>query len=203
MSLSDIKVRRDDDRLAHGIVKSRHNEIVANARRDSAMIFKAKSAEAMIEALKKHLGKRLVTIEAKRLKGSRAKVSVMCAESCTCGTYVLYAVYWLGDQKQKIHFVPLSLAVDQHAVARAVHRTVGCGDVDEAVRVIFNAVLHWNDAPSLKEGERAILRGFGGEARVIREDGYVIVKTWLDVEDLPEWKRKSAIDKKLTVEFQR
>jgi len=202
MSLSKIKVHRGDDRLAHGIVKSRRDEIVAKADRDRAMISKSKSASAMIESLTKHYGKRILAVFPHRLKGSRAKAEVMCAEACEDGSYVLALYTWRGNCDPKMTrdiFIPLE--VSAHAVARAMQRSLGVGDVDEAVRIIFLSALNWFDSTILPEGKQAVLRGFGGEARVERSSGWIVVRTWLGVEDLPEWKRESAMARELTVEF--
>lgn len=203
MKLSSVKVSKSDDRLAHGLVKSRAAQLFdPKFRGPSLKRFRdIKSAKALVEYLTKTYGKRLLHLRAGRLTGDRARVDAFVADACAEGGYVLGTFQWLGNVRPHLQVDVLGCYVDPHAVARMIQREVGAGDVDEAVAKVFRPLVEWGARGEKPQGNRMTLRGFGGELRCICSDtGFVVGKTWIDTDSLPEWKRAEAEKPELTVE---
>lgn len=204
MKLSCLKVSKSDERLAHGVVKSRAAQLFEPKYRSlSLRKFKEiKTAKALVEFVTNKYGKRVLYLYAGRLTGERARVDAIVADACKEGGYMLGIVSWYGNlpPSQRLQMDVRQCYVEHHAVARMIHRGLGSGDVNEAVARIFRPLIAWGSKGETPTHNRIILRGFGGEVRCIVDQGWIIAKTWIDSDSLPEWKREQANAEELTVQ---
>lgn len=182
---ADLRIRHNDDRLAHGVVKSAAIEQIEIAERTVRRLRKSANATKFALGCVSYFGQRICTLQpGSKLTGSRAKVDMVAFEPTQAGDYVALRIYWRGDRQPHVFVKMTRIIIDRHCVARYLQRTAGNGDVDAAVGALAPYFLAGLAHP-YEEGRRIKVTGPAGQLRVTHEDGYAVAKTWISDRTAP------------------
>lgn len=177
-----IKVRKDDDRLAHGLVKSGALEVSDMASRTIRKLEAARNMLDFISVCADHFGGRILAGESSnKLTGSRAKCRILAFEPRQDGSgdFSLHAIGW--DAKFPHVWVrPYSIIIERHCIARYIQRVLGSGDIDTAIASIckYLSALIKSKTP-YNDGQRVSVSGPEGTLCLVKKDGKLLAKTFI------------------------
>jgi hypothetical protein len=194
VSAAAIRVAGNDDRLAHGLARRAVDLYRQRSLTSLHEVLKATTLKSFTSRVTNLYAGRIVDCaRSERLTGSRTHARAAVLESTISGDLRVIILKFDGrQQRNKVSHYLTDMLVKRHVLARVMQRTTGNGSAELSTWVLnaHLAALPQQGRPPV--GAEFRLMGHGGLIAGAEEDGYIVVKTWIDAASISDLRTRAV-----------